>query len=225
MGVEKDTNPLDTHNTDLAVLLIRCNVPSQFRLPAVTVVQKLGLVVQELLTGLRGVFEVRSFHDRVHRTGLLAEATVDALRHVDVVPCRPTAAVRARFSFDRDRLGRADRFTEFTCDAALLTAVSEHPNSVPRISTNESQSRVSRDNMTKKTKPRKETEEEGKRKGLTSDSVGVRALLGSVETEQTSRRDSSESRWDRIGSARSCSCSTRALRSGHERRIDPELRK
>src|SRR5579872_2728109 len=61
-------------------------------LPAVAVREQLVLVVEELLAGLGREFEIRSFHDGVDRAGLLAEAAVDALGHVDVVPRSAPAA-------------------------------------------------------------------------------------------------------------------------------------
>ena len=44
-------------------------------------------------------------HDGVHGTGLLAEAAVDALGHVDVVARGSAAAVSARLRLDGDGLG------------------------------------------------------------------------------------------------------------------------
>src|SRR5262252_1783413 len=96
------------------------DVAGQFGLPAVAVRQQLLLVVEKLLTGLGGELEVRSLHDRVDRAGLLAEAAIDALGHVDVVASRAAAAVRARLGLDGDGLGRTDRLTQLAGDAALL---------------------------------------------------------------------------------------------------------
>src|SRR3546814_2152636 len=58
--------------------------------------------------------------DGIHRAGLLAEAAVDALRHVDVVARGAPAAVAARLSLDDDALRRADRLAELAGNAPLL---------------------------------------------------------------------------------------------------------
>src|ERR1700722_18510253 len=91
------------------------------RLPAIAIREQLVLVVEQLLAGLRGEFEIRPLDDRVDRTGLLAIAAVDALRHVDVVARRAAAAVLARFGLDRDRQRRADRLAQLAGDATFLT--------------------------------------------------------------------------------------------------------
>ena len=63
----------------------------------------------KLLAGLGGELEVRPLDDGIHRTGLLAEAAVDALRHVDVVARGAPAAVLARLGLDGDGERRTDR--------------------------------------------------------------------------------------------------------------------
>src|SRR5216683_3821118 len=78
-------------------------------LPAVAIRQELFLVVEELLAGLGGEFEIRPLDDRIDRAGLLAIAAIDAFCHVDVVARRPAAAVFARLGLDGDRQRRADR--------------------------------------------------------------------------------------------------------------------
>jgi hypothetical protein len=66
------------------------------------------LVIQQLLPRLSRILGVRSFDDRIHGTALLAETTVDAFRHVDIVTRRAAAAVNALFSFDRNGLSGTD---------------------------------------------------------------------------------------------------------------------
>ena len=66
--------------------MIGLDVGLDLNLPLVPVLQQLLLVVQQLLVGLGGVLEVGPFHDGVHRASLLAEAAVNALGHVNVVP-------------------------------------------------------------------------------------------------------------------------------------------
>ncbi len=48
--------------------------------------------------------EGRDLDDRVHGTGFLAQAAIDAFRHVDVVTRRATTAVGTRLGLDGDRL-------------------------------------------------------------------------------------------------------------------------
>ena len=62
---------------------------------------------------------MRCFSGRA--AGALAEAAVDALRHVDVVArCAARAVVAARTRFDGDRLRGADRLAELAGDAAFF---------------------------------------------------------------------------------------------------------
>src|SRR5262249_21742827 len=96
------------------------DTPGDLGLPAVTVRQQLLLIVHELFAGLGGELEVRPFDYRVHRAGFLAQATVDALGHVDVIARGAARAVLARLGLDRDRLRRADRLAQLAGDAALL---------------------------------------------------------------------------------------------------------
>src|SRR3954454_7425103 len=77
-------------------------VPGDLSFPAVAVRQQLLFVVEELLACLGGEFEVRALDDRVDRTGFLAEAAIDALRHVDVVARGAPAAILARLRLDGD---------------------------------------------------------------------------------------------------------------------------
>src|ERR1700761_7761989 len=72
----------------LSVGRIQFQVLRDLPLPTVAVVEQALFVEQELLAGLRGELEVRALDDGVHRAGLLAQAAVDALDHVDVVAGR-----------------------------------------------------------------------------------------------------------------------------------------
>src|SRR5439155_22595498 len=89
-------------------------------LPAITVRQQLLLVKEQFLVRLGRELEIRPLDDRIDRTGLLAIAAIDALRHVDVVARRAAAAVLARLGLDRDRQRRADRLAQLAGNAALL---------------------------------------------------------------------------------------------------------
>src|SRR5260370_30158555 len=57
----------------------------ELALPAVAIGEKFRLVIIELLAGLGREFEVRPLDDGINRTGLLAQAAIDAFHHVDVV--------------------------------------------------------------------------------------------------------------------------------------------
>src|ERR1700722_4248211 len=104
----------------LSVWRVEGKIRGDLRLPAVAVRQQPILVVEQLLAGLGGEFEIGPFDDGVDRAGLLAQAAIDALGHVDVVAGRPPAAVRARLGLDGDRQCRADRLAQLAGDAALL---------------------------------------------------------------------------------------------------------
>src|SRR6185312_5859645 len=105
-------------------LSIRCiehYVARQFPFPSIAVVQQSLLVVVELLARLGREFEVWSFDDRVHWTGFLTHAAIDALDHVDVVACCAAGAIVAsRSRLDRDCLGRTNRLAQFAGDAPLF---------------------------------------------------------------------------------------------------------
>src|SRR5215207_1917761 len=105
----------------LPIRRIQRDVAGELALPAGAVVEELVLVVEELLPRLDRELVVRPLHDGVDRAGLLAEAAIDALHHVDVVTgCAASAVVAARPRLDGDGLGRADRLAELAGDAALL---------------------------------------------------------------------------------------------------------
>lgn len=124
----------------LSVRSIRTSGGRNLGLPFVAVGKQLLLVVEELLTGLSGVFGVGSYkknlldqpeispvdskltlNDRIHRTALLAVTTVDALGHVDIVTGCPAASILALFCFNGDSLRWADGLAELASNAALLT--------------------------------------------------------------------------------------------------------
>src|SRR3990167_1594956 len=104
----------------LAVGRVQLQILRDQALPAVAVIEKTFLVVVELFAGLGRELDVRPFHDGVDRAGLLAQAAVDALDHVDVVAGRAAAAVLARLGLDRDGLSRTNGFAQLAGDAALF---------------------------------------------------------------------------------------------------------
>ena len=62
----------------------------------------------------------RTLDNGIHWAALLAQATVDALRHVNIISRRPPAAVHALFCFNCDCLRRADGLTQLASNAAFL---------------------------------------------------------------------------------------------------------
>src|SRR5262245_16576589 len=97
------------------------DVLGNLALPPVAVIEQLFLVVVELLARLGGELEVRPLDDGIDRAGLLAQAAVDALDHVDVVARRaPRAVVAPRAGLDGDGLRRADGLAQLAGDAALF---------------------------------------------------------------------------------------------------------
>ena len=92
-------------------LSVRCIRPCGSRhlgLPFISIRQQLLLVVQQLLPRLGGVLGVRRLDNGVDGARLLAEAAVDALRHVDVVAGRAAGTILTLLGFDGDGLGGAD---------------------------------------------------------------------------------------------------------------------
>jgi hypothetical protein len=66
--------------------------------------------------------ETRTLNNSINRTTLLAQTTVNALGHVNVISRRPPASVRSLLSFDRNSLGRADSFTQLASNAPLFAS-------------------------------------------------------------------------------------------------------
>src|SRR5262245_20894867 len=104
----------------LTVRRIGGKVRGECALPAVAILEKLGFVVDQLLPGLGREVHVRPLDDGIDRAGLLAEAAINALGHVDVVAGGAAAAVGAWLGLDRDRERRADRLAKLAGDAPLL---------------------------------------------------------------------------------------------------------
>lgn len=68
------------------------------------------------------VFKVGSLDDGIDRAGLLAEATEDALGHVDVVLGRTARSVRPRLTLNLDSKGWARGFAKLASDASFLAS-------------------------------------------------------------------------------------------------------
>src|ERR1700752_4405305 len=103
-----------------AVWRVEGEVLGDLGLPPVAVRQQLLLIEEQFLVCLSRELEIRPLDDGIDRTGLLAVAAIDALRHVDVVARRAPAAVLARLGLDRDRQRWADRLAQLAGDAALF---------------------------------------------------------------------------------------------------------
>lgn len=62
----------------------------------------------------------RTLYDCVDRTALLAQATVYAFCHVDIISSSPSTSIFTLFCFNYDGLCWADSFAELASDASLL---------------------------------------------------------------------------------------------------------
>jgi len=80
-----------------------------------------GLGDHQHLPVVSSIQDQLAFDDCINRTALLAEATVDAFRHVDIISRRPSAAIFPLLCLDCDGLCRTDRFAQFACNASLLS--------------------------------------------------------------------------------------------------------
>jgi len=67
----------------------------ELRLPLVTVLDELLLIVKELLVKESRVLVVGTFNDSVHGASLLTESAKDALGHVNVVLGSTTRSIRS----------------------------------------------------------------------------------------------------------------------------------
>ena len=94
----------------------------QLRFPLVTVLNKLLLVVEQLLVEECGVLEVGALDDGVNGAGLLAETTEDALGHVDIVLSGAARAIWPRLRLNSDSEGGASSLAQFASNAALLAS-------------------------------------------------------------------------------------------------------
>jgi hypothetical protein len=61
-----------------------------------------------------------TFNNCIDRTAFLAEATIDALCHVNIISCCPSATIFSLFRFDCDCRRRTYRFAQLARDASLL---------------------------------------------------------------------------------------------------------
>lgn len=93
------------------------NVACELGLPAVAIGQQLLLIVEQLLMVDDCGLVVGPFDDGVDGTGLLAEATVDALGHIDIVAGGPPGAVGAGLALDGDGVGGTGGGAEFAGNA------------------------------------------------------------------------------------------------------------
>lgn len=80
------------------------------------------LVVQELFSRLGGVFGVGALDNGVDGAGLLAEAAVDALGHVNVIAGGTAGAIGTLLGFDGNGLGGANLQREIMLENEWLRA-------------------------------------------------------------------------------------------------------
>src|SRR5215472_8782618 len=99
---------------------VRGAVGGDHRLVALAHRQELVLAHDVLAPLLHVVLEDAREHDGIYRTGLLAEAAVDALEQVDVVARGAPRAIRGDVRVDGDAHGRTHRLAQLAGDAALL---------------------------------------------------------------------------------------------------------
>jgi len=60
-------------------------------------------------------------NDRIDRTRLLTETTVDTFKQINIVSRRPSSTILSFFRLDGDGQCRANRFAKFASNAALLS--------------------------------------------------------------------------------------------------------
>merc|ERR1719180_325117 len=99
----------------LSIKVICFNIGRNLCLPLVP-------IVQQLLLGLSGELKVGSLHDGIDRARLLAEATVDALGHVNVVSRGSPRTVAPLLSLNCDCLSGTDGLTELAGNVPLFPA-------------------------------------------------------------------------------------------------------
>jgi hypothetical protein len=94
-------------------------VGGDFGLPLVTVGQKLLLIVKKLNTSLRSKLKVGTLDNGVDRARFLAEATVDALGHVNIVTGSATRTVSTGLSLNGDGASRADSLAQLAGNTSV----------------------------------------------------------------------------------------------------------
>lgn len=97
---------------------ILCNL----LLPLVAIGKKLFLIVQEFFVCLGCKLIVGTFHNGIYRTGFLAEATINALRHVDIVPGGTACSVLTGFRLDGDGLSWTNGLTKLAGDTTFISS-------------------------------------------------------------------------------------------------------
>lgn len=74
----------------LPVWVVSLNVMGKHTFPLVTIGEQLLLIIQKFFVCLRAVLEVRTLHNGVDWARFLAESTIDALGHIDIISsCSP----------------------------------------------------------------------------------------------------------------------------------------
>src|SRR6266571_3123533 len=94
-----------------AIARVLCSIRGNLRLPAITNRKQHLFRCYRLFTPLHVELLFTSQHDGVRRACLLAETAIDALEEIDIVACRPAAAVGPLDRLDGNRQWRTYRFT------------------------------------------------------------------------------------------------------------------
>ena len=92
------------------------------RLPLVTVLNQLLLVVKQLLVQECCVLIVGALNDSIDRASLLAEATEDALGHVNVILGGAARSIGSGLRLNHDCESWAGSLTQLASNATLLTS-------------------------------------------------------------------------------------------------------
>ena len=104
----------------LAVGRVGFKVCGYCPLPLVTIREQFRFVVKQFFACLGRIFKVWSFDHCIHGARFLAETTINALRHINVVARRSATTIVARFALDSDSLRRAYSLAKFACDTPLF---------------------------------------------------------------------------------------------------------
>lgn len=97
------------------------DVSGELWFPSVTIFKQLLFVVKQFLMGNGSVLKVRSFNDSINRAGSLAESTIDAFGHVDIILGGSSGSIRSGLTFNCDGLSWTSSSTQFTGDTSTIS--------------------------------------------------------------------------------------------------------
>ena len=107
--------------SSLTVKVLAQQILGNLLLPLVTIREELLLVVQQLFMGFSSKLKIRTLHNGIDGTGLLAVAAVDALGHVNIVPGGPAGRILSLLGVDGNGLGGTGGLAQLARDAPLVT--------------------------------------------------------------------------------------------------------